>query len=173
MKSINIPTLDGEWGAVYSNCGRYRYRLWRVWDELAPVVLFCMLNPSIATELQNDPTVERCMRRAISGGYGRIEVANIFAWRSTDPAGLLKTDDPIGPENDDAILDMATRADLIVCGWGKHGALRGRGKAVEEMLRSRRTTRHKLHALKLNGDGSPRHPLYVSYEARPFAWRKD
>ena len=50
--------------AVYSDCERYRYALTRVWDPLEPRLSFVMLNPSTATEVQNDPTVERCERRA-------------------------------------------------------------------------------------------------------------
>ena len=162
-----------ERGAHFSPCRRWRYRLWIEWNQDRPVMLWLLLNPSTADEIANDPTVERCQRRAHASGFGSVGIANIFAWRSTDPAGLLATEDPVGPENDAAIIDMATRADLIVCGWGKHGSLLGRGPAVEEMLRSRRAIRHKLHALKLNADGSPRHPLYVGYEAKPVAWRKE
>ena len=45
--------------AVYSPCERYRYLLTRAWDAKGPKALFIMLNPSTATEVQNDPTVER------------------------------------------------------------------------------------------------------------------
>ena len=55
-----------------------------------------MLNPSTADETSNDPTVGRCQRRAVQMGYGGLYVGNIFAWRSTDPKGLLDTDDPVG-----------------------------------------------------------------------------
>jgi hypothetical protein len=71
-------------GAAFSACRRYRYRLWRMWDR-RPHCCFVMLNPSTADELANDPTVERCERRARAWGYGGLEVANVFAWRSTDP----------------------------------------------------------------------------------------
>ena len=50
--------------AIYSDCERYRYALTRTWDESGKRALFVMLNPSTATEVQNDPTVERCERRA-------------------------------------------------------------------------------------------------------------
>ena len=71
--------------AIYSDCERYRYSLTRVWDETGGKVHFVMLNPSTATEVQNDPTVERCERRARALGYGAFRVTNIFAWRDTDP----------------------------------------------------------------------------------------
>lgn len=47
-----------------------------------------MLNPSTADEAQNDPTVERCERRALRLGFGQLEVVNLFALRSTDPSAL-------------------------------------------------------------------------------------
>ena len=65
--------------AVYSDCERYRYALTRVWDPLGPRLSFVMLNPSTATEVQNDPTVERCERRARALGFGGFRVTNIFA----------------------------------------------------------------------------------------------
>jgi hypothetical protein len=65
--------------AIYSDCENYRYALTRIWDEAAGKVAFVMLNPSTATEVQNDPTVERCERRARALGFGAFRVCNIFA----------------------------------------------------------------------------------------------
>ncbi|HIF78819.1 MAG TPA: DUF1643 domain-containing protein, partial [Sulfitobacter sp.] len=62
--------------AVYSPCEQYRYSLTRIWDNAAPRVMFVMLNPSTATEVQNDPTVERCERRARVLGFGGFRVTN-------------------------------------------------------------------------------------------------
>lgn len=84
-------------GAAFSPCRRYRYRLWRTWGDAAPAV-FVMLNPSTADEIENDPTVERCERRARAMGFGGLRVANIFSLRSTDPTALYTSDDPVGPE---------------------------------------------------------------------------
>ncbi len=151
-------------GATFSPCTHYRYTLWRTWDASKPSCLFLMLNPSTADEVDNDPTVERCQRRALAMGFGSLVVCNIFAYRSTDPGALYDLSDPIGPENDAAILAQASRAGLVVCGWGKHGALHGRGNAVLSMLRSAGV---KPHALQINGDGSPKHPLYVGYQHAP------
>ena len=30
-------------GAIISDCGKYRYQLWRIWDKTATLVMFIML----------------------------------------------------------------------------------------------------------------------------------
>ena len=100
--------------AVYSPCEAYRYALTRRWDDGGQRVLFVMLNPSKATELQNDPTVERCERRARTLGFGAFQVVNIFAWRDTDPFVMRKAAQPVGPQNDAILLAGAAWADQII-----------------------------------------------------------
>ena len=90
--------------ALYSDCERYRYALTRIWEPKGQRALFIMLNPSTATEVQNDPTVERCERRARALGFGAFRVCNIFAWRDTDPRAMRAAAEPVGPENDAAIV---------------------------------------------------------------------
>ena len=153
--------------AVYSPCECYRYLLTRTWDPDAGRVLFVMLNPSTATEVQNDPTVERCERRARALGYGAFRVTNIFAFRATDPKVMRAAPDPIGPANDAAIADSAAWADRIICAWGTHGAHLGRGAAVEALLRG---TGQPLFHLGLSQAGHPKHPLYITYSQAPVAW---
>ncbi len=152
--------------AVYSPCERYRYALTRIWGT-GPRVLFVMLNPSTATEVQNDPTVERCERRARALGYGGFRVCNIFAWRDTDPRAMRAAADPVGPANDAAIRDGALWADAIVCAWGTHGAHLDRGRQVETLLRA---TGRPLTHLGLSKDGHPKHPLYIAYSQQPETW---
>ena len=96
-----------ETGARFSVDRRYRYALWRVWDRSRGACNFLLLNPSIADEVTNDPTSVRCERRARRWGFGGLIVTNLFAPCATDPAGLRRVADPIGPENDAAILETA------------------------------------------------------------------
>ena len=154
-------------GARFSACGRHRYALWRVWDERLPPAVFVMLNPSTADGANSDPTVERCQRRSVALGFGALRVVNLFALRSTDPGALYECDDPVGPENDVAIADAVLGAGIVICAWGTHGALNGRGDAVRAQLLN-----HGVQAacLGINGDGSPKHPLYVGYNVAPRAY---
>ena len=153
--------------AVYSDCERYRYSLTRVWDHQADKVLFVMLNPSTATEVQNDPTVERCEQRARALGFGGFCVTNIFAWRDTDPRKMRAASEPIGPENDAAILEACDWCDQVIAAWGNHGAHLSRGLQVEALLRA--SGRVMLH-LGLSKAGHPKHPLYIAYSQQPEVW---
>lgn len=153
--------------ATYSDCERYRYDLTRVWDEAGHKIAFVMLNPSTATEVQNDPTVERCERRARTLGYGAFRVCNIFAWRDTDPFAMRKAPEPIGPANDAAISDACAWADTVVAAWGTHGAHLNRGPQVEVLMRG---SGKPLYHLGLSKAGHPKHPLYIAYAQQPVLW---
>ncbi|WP_137701351.1 DUF1643 domain-containing protein [Marimonas lutisalis] len=153
--------------AIYSDCERYRYMLTRTWDAAGKRALFIMLNPSTATEVQNDPTVERCERRARALGFGAFRVLNIFAWRETDPRKMRAAADPVGPENDAAIAESCPWADQIIAAWGTHGAHLERGAAVERLLRD---TALPVFHLGLTKDGHPKHPLYIAYAQQPERW---
>ena len=155
--------------AIYSDCEKYRYALTRVWEPEGQKVLFVMLNPSTATEVQNDPTVERCERRARALGFGAFRVTNIFAFRATDPRVMRAEADPTGPQNDAAISEGAVWADRIICAWGTHGAHLNRGPEVEELLRK---TGLPLYHLGLSKAGHPKHPLYIGYETQPELWHE-
>lgn len=152
--------------AVYSDCGAYRYALTREWSG-GPRLLFVMLNPSTADERRNDPTVERCERRARTLGFGAMRVANIFAFRATDPRVLKAAADPVGPCNDAMLRESALWADRVLCAWGTHGAHLERGRATELLLRE---CTHRLCHLGLTRQGFPRHPLYTGYAVGLVEW---
>ncbi|HEV8034856.1 DUF1643 domain-containing protein, partial [Yoonia sp.] len=141
----------------------------RTWDAKGKRVLFVMLNPSKATEVQNDPTVERCERRARALGFGAFQVTNIFAWRDTDPFAMRKAVDPVGPENNAIIREGAVWADQIIAAWGTHGTHLARGRQTEALLRN---LGKPLYTLGLSKHGHPKHPLYISYAQQPIPWNE-
>jgi hypothetical protein len=154
--------------AATSEDGLYRYVLERdLPRELGTGrddvrCLFVMLNPSTADAFVDDPTVRRCCAFARSWGYTSLSVVNLFAFRATDPAKLLRADDPVGPDNDHWIIREADRADLIVAAWGTQGFLRDRDQAVLDLLAPR-----PVYCIGTTRTGMPRHPLYVVGTALP------
>src|SRR3954447_24752698 len=91
-------------GARFSSCRRWRYLLWRRWDEARPVANFLMLNPSTADEFRLDPSCTRARLYAARWALGALIVTNISAWRATDPRQMKAAREPVGRANDRAIL---------------------------------------------------------------------
>lgn len=145
--------------AHLSKCKKYRYALWRIWDESKPAVMFVCLNPSTADEVEDDPTIRRCIGFARSWGYGALCVANLFAFRSTNPSVIFSEKDPVGQENDNWLLSLAKDSEIVVAAWGNQGAYLGRSKEVLKLLST-------VYCLKLNKSGEPAHPLYQPASAQ-------
>lgn len=147
---------------------QYRYKLTR---ELAPLlggnknVLWCMLNPSTATEHLDDPTIRRCMSFSGRVGAARMTVVNLFAARATHPEDLYKMASPVGEENDRMIQNQAKEADLIVAAWGslENPLAQTRAHAVLRTLKD--VSEQTIYCLGKTAKGHPRHPLYVKKDA--------
>ena len=151
--------------ALFSKDRIYRYALWRTWDESKPKVLFVGLNPSTADEIQDDPTIRRCIRYSKDWGYGGYIMGNIFAYRSTDPKKLLDIDDPIGPKNDFWLKKLNKEASLTIGAWGNHGKILDRGSQINQMFKT-------FHCLKITKEGFPSHPLYLSSKLKPILFKE-
>lgn len=155
-------------GATFSACRRWRYLLWRCWDDAAPVANFLMLNPSAADEKVLDPTCARARDFAERWGFGALLVTNVFAWRATDPLAMKAVRDPVGRGNDAAILRAAKQSAIVVCAWGNHGSHLQRSPEVLRLLQDAGVD---LHVLRVNAGGEPAHPLYLPGMLRPRRWR--
>lgn len=117
-----------------------------------------MLNPSTADEVNNDPTIRRCISFAEKHACTDLYVVNLFALRATDPRELKKHRDPIGEQNDDIIDKMIFRIraenGFVVAAWGAHPMAQERGRQLTE--------KHgPFVCLGTTKGGAPRHPLYV------------
>lgn len=153
-------------GADFDESRTYRYLLHRSWGSGSKTALWIMLNPSTADERVLDPTLRRCQGYSIAWGFDGFEVCNLFAYRSTDPNAMWRQHqgglDIVGPDNDLAILDSANHASRIIVGWGRHRVIQQRARDVLALL-----AHHELWCLGANGDGSPKHPLYLAKTAKP------
>lgn len=166
MQQLSFLTEEYS-GAIFDEKqpDKYRYLLWRTWSPNRPKCTFILLNPSTADEIENDPTVTRCIKYAQTWGYGSLTVVNIFALRSTDPDALYNTPNPIGPENDKYIHKAVKDANLTVLAFGNHGSHLSHGQNVIEML-----SEFELHYLTKTQSGWPGHPLYLKKTLKPLPW---
>ena len=173
--------------ATYSPDGQYRYTLTRDFQErpLTPTddmlahaklmgkspdliwsyrLRWIMLNPSTATEFEDDPTIRRCIDFSKRWGYGGLVILNIFALRSTNPKALYKADDPIGAGNRDAIeAEFQVPPTWAICAWGSHGEYKSRGNDVTTMLKMAGI---KAYCLGKTKRYQPLHPLYLPKKAQ-------
>jgi hypothetical protein len=156
--------------AIMSADQKYRYRLTRDLGMTGNgVCCFVMLNPSTADAVEDDPTIRRCIAYARLWGCARLEVVNLFAYRSTDPDALyaMSKDMAVGPENDEHIAAAVHGARFVICAWGNHGSLFDRSREVLGVIRYEGV---KPMALKINAkSGEPAHPLYLKRDAQPRA----
>ena len=152
--------------ARFSACGRYRYELSEVWNPALPLVMFLLMNPSVAGVEHADPTLIRTGRFARSWGYGGQLVGNIHAYRITDSKRLTEVKDAVGPDNDAALLKMARASSIVILAYGlPPKPLRPRAAEVVRMLQDAGI---RLKYLRLTQDGTPQHPLYLPGTLRPL-----
>ncbi|RLS39460.1 MAG: DUF1643 domain-containing protein, partial [Planctomycetota bacterium] len=158
---------DSHVTAGFSDCQQYRYQLREIWAPGLPLVLWLLMNPSVACLDYSDPTLRKTGKFARAWGYGGQLVGNVHAYRATDKTRLLQVADPVGPENDRLILEMAAEAQTVVLAFGQPPkALRPRGQQLTQLLR-----RHPgLSYLRLAKDGTPVHPLYLPDSLKPVRY---
>jgi hypothetical protein len=149
--------------AVISECGQYRYMLTRDIALENPgnfKTLFVMLNPSTADATEDDPTIRRCISFAKGWGCPSLTVANLYAFRATDPRELKRqpAGKAVGPENDAwlrrLLLEHHRQA---VCAWGANAD----PERVEQFLGLALETGSTLWCLGTTKAGQPKHPLYL------------
>ena len=163
LPRMTYPKLS-PMGAIFSDCRTWRYVLWRDWDTHLAFVAFIGLNPSTADETTDDPTVRRCIGYAKAWGYGGLYMLNLFAFRATDPKAMRVAQDPIGPLNNQYLVEYSKKAGQVIAAWGCHGPYRNRDIGVLAMIPD-------LFCLGQTKAGHPRHPLYLRADTQPTRLR--
>lgn len=159
--------------AWYSECERYRNALLIQWDATRKPKCFVGLNPSTATELEDDPTIRRCIDYARRWDRGGLLMLNASAFRATDPRVMLAFDgDQIGPENTIAFLEhmiVEFETGPPVAAWGANAkkiVIPPGGNRADEL----RVLMGVMDCLGFNRDGTPVHPLYQRADLLPVAF---
>lgn len=156
------PDLFTKGTAVIAGPGDcYRYELRRVWDATKHLLVVCMLNPSTADHLKNDPTVLTLIHFAKLWGYGGLLIVNLFALRTSNPAELRLREDRIGRDNGDwlaAACALAAAQDRrLLVAWGNGGDLDDRAEWF--CSRATRVYRLELICLGTTNTWKPKHPM--------------
>lgn len=157
--------------AVISPCGKYRYRLER--QSAGPgATAVIMVNPSTADAEQDDATIRKLRGFGDRHQWGRIIVGNLFAYRATDVRELRKVGDPVGPENDDHLIQILAEADQCIVAWGpiakQPREVRNRFQNVLTLINGAGLDPYAIGAPAKCG--SPRHPLMLAYAEPIERW---
>jgi hypothetical protein len=176
------PTWEGSprirYDATISACGRYRYDLEREFDAAGPWVMFIGLNPSKADARQDDHTIRREMDFGQGFGFPNLVKVNLYAFRSTDPRGIVDANgDPVGPDNDATIRRWLPRVRLVVLAWGysqKVGPrMLTRAWEVRRLLRDSQAAGLRVGCLGFTEgkEKQPRHPARLRADTPLMAIR--
>jgi hypothetical protein len=159
-------------GAEFSPCGRYRYKLWRIWDESKPKAMCIGLNPSTANANKNDQTISYLIKMLKILGYGGFYMMNLFAWISSKPDDLLTCADALG-DNDNKLNEVEAICDDVIVCWGGFKQANDRIKEVLPRypnakcfgITDKGKPFHPLAMMPRNGR-DPNKPKLFSYQAR-------
>lgn len=147
--------FDNNSGAEFSPCGKYRYKLWRTWDDTLPKVMCIGLNPSTANSDKNDATIFNLIKALSKLGYGGFYMMNLFAWISSKPEDLLTCADPVG-DNDKNLKEVSELCDEVIVCWGNF-------KQANERIKEVLPNYPDAKCFGVNKNGTPCHPLALMY----------
>ena len=137
-----------------------RYSLTREWDKSKNKILYIMLNPSIADNKQDDPTIRRLINFTQKFNYGGFLVGNIYSTITPNPNEIDKSRG-ISDKNFKELLKLINKVDQIVYAWGN---------TIEEpQLLKELVLNPKCFGKNLNG--TPNHPLYLPKTSKLIAYR--
>lgn len=167
-----------EMSAVISECGSYRTELRRVWNRDLPLLVVCMLNPSTADHQKNDPTIVTLIHFAKLWGYGGLLIVNLFAFRASEPAAMMKASEPFGPNGATlaSAMDYArANGGRLLAAWGNHGDHHDRAEWFSN--RALQIYRLTLICLGTTKGWKPKHPMArgkhrIPRDQQPVIWRE-
>ena len=146
--------------AEFSIDKKERYSLKREWDKSKNKILYIMLNPSLADDKNDDPTIRRLISFTKKYNYGGFLVGNIFTTITPNPKEIDKSKG-ISDKNFEKLLKLINKVDQIVYAWGDN--------IEEPQLLKELVLNPKCFGKNLNG--SPKHPLYLPSETKLINFR--
>jgi hypothetical protein len=164
LPKVPVDPLVAE-RTVFNAERTHRFTLFRPLGDTDDYACGISMNPSAATEVLGDRTVDGMIRRAQKWGVGGYYQLNVMSIRGTYSGDLSKTPVVNLPENDDWIRWVAAKARFVVVSWGNAGHESGRGAVVERILLEV-CDASKVFCFGKNKNGAPVHPLYQRRDAK-------
>lgn len=150
--------------AIFSPCGRYRYRLDRVFNQLGRTFGFCGVNPSTAGDERNDQTIRKDIGFTTRWGGTHLIKFNVFGYVATDVRELKRVDDPYGPDQERHLTEILAACDVLVPCWGNRNKLPAHLRpALRRMTERLRDSGKPVMVLGYTASGDPLHPLFLPY----------
>lgn len=151
--------------AKFSADGRCRWTLVRRWRPEGPLLLYCGLNPSTASHLQDDPTSQAWTHFGRLWEFSGYIAVNMLPKCSPSPTqardwyerGINRIErDRILTENGNYIRDAAKQCTKAVACWGSAAWLPP--DLVERLCATLKAAGHtELYCVGTNADGAPIH----------------
>lgn len=146
--------------AEFSIDKKERYSLNREWDKSKNKILYIMLNPSLADDKNDDPTIRRLINFTKKFNSGGFLVGNIFTTITPNPKELDKSKG-MSDKNFEELIKLINKVDQIVYAWGS---------SIEEpQLLKKLVLNPKCFGKNLNG--TPKHPLYLPSQTKLINFR--
>lgn len=144
---------------IVSDCQRYQYfRFYSIIEDAKKPLGIVGLNPSIIKNGKNS-TVSILSQIALREGYDSLFITNLYGYITPNPKDLKNIDDPVGPNNDVWIQDMAKACDKVLCIWGNNGS-EDRTNKVLPLIKN------KAYTIGLTKSGRPRHVLHTKKDVK-------
>ncbi len=119
-----------------------------------------MLNPSVADEIKDDPTIRRLINFTKKFDYGGFLVGNIFTKITPNPKEIDRSKG-ISDKNFEELFKLINKVDQIVYAWGNSVE---EPKILKELISSPK-------CFGKNFNGTPKHPLYLSSSSQLESYR--
>ncbi len=166
LNSLKIYTMEINRQAHFSEDGKHRYWLLRSWEESPRMILLIGLNPSTANDIQDDNTVRSCIRLTQQLGYGGFIICNLYSFITRDPKILqANMADAITIATNMYLVSMIAKTHKTICAWGSWKFISDRATEVLAII-------NEPYCFGCNGDGTPKHPLYLNSKAELINYKK-
>jgi len=149
--------------AKFSNDGKYRFYLSRIWDDSLNKVCYICLNPSIADENKDDKTVTMLINITKNNNCGGFFILNLSDYILTNEFEQFALTDEFEriPRPQNPYIDpIIVQSDILCFAYGnvKLKILERFQKRLEFL----KMLNQEKYCLGLNKNGSPKHPSRLS-----------